>query len=171
MDKVNGFSFDIYGREMHDVAPVVDAVNANSRNPTITTTYTTSVAHIADQQSLFEQSEPPQVTERVVSPTNCKIKHTSLESYVSKTTVTIRPYEDHFLDPISSRGRRMFDYRPDLSSGAIEMTRRVPFPLLLYWILEEASEKGYDHIISWMPHGRGFAIFDRQEMARVIMPK
>ena len=32
-------------------------------------------------------------------------------------------------------------------------------------------DKGYDHIISWRPHGRAFVIHDRKALTSVVMPK
>ena len=171
MNEAKGISVDSHRWEMYDAA----AANFKSCNHPSKVTGTASLAHIMDLDSFFRQPNTASAIERVVSPIGWKNCFSPSAQADQTTTVPPqslpRPYEDHFLDPVSPRGRRMFDYRPDLSGFAAEMTRHMPFPFLLYWILEEATEKGYDHIISWMPHGRGFVIIDRKEMARVVMPK
>ena len=48
---------------------------------------------------------------------------------------------------------------------------REPFPLKLYRILYDAEKNGQSDIISFLPHGRAFAVHKSKEFIRDIMPK
>lgn len=45
------------------------------------------------------------------------------------------------------------------------------FPTLLYNMLNSAEEDGIDRIVSWLPHGRAFRIYDRSRFETEVMPK
>lgn len=45
------------------------------------------------------------------------------------------------------------------------------FPTLLYDMLNSAEEDGIDRIVSWLPHGRAFRIYDRSRFETEVMPK
>jgi hypothetical protein len=45
-----------------------------------------------------------------------------------------------------------------------------PFPLKIYRMLEEAEENGQEHILSFLPHGRVFAIHNPNKFMEDIMP-
>lgn len=51
------------------------------------------------------------------------------------------------------------------------MRKKVPFPVLLYRMLEESQENGTEHIVSWNRHGRSFQILDRCDFEQFVMPK
>lgn len=42
------------------------------------------------------------------------------------------------------------------------------FPQHLYDMLEEAPEKGFEHIVSWLPDGKGFRIHDAEAMVSIL---
>mmetsp|Transcript_5094 Transcript_5094/g.5618 ORF Transcript_5094/g.5618 Transcript_5094/m.5618 type:complete len:163 (-) Transcript_5094:235-723(-) len=49
--------------------------------------------------------------------------------------------------------------------------RRVaPFPLKLYYVLTHAKRWGYEHIISWLPHGRAFRLHETKLFELYVMP-
>ena len=95
---------------------------------------------------------------------------TTISQMAPPFAILTRPYQDHFLDPISSKGRPRFDLS-GASIFAADSNKQMSFPLLLYWILEEAVDMGYDHIVSWRPHGRAFVIHDKEALERVVMPR
>jgi hypothetical protein len=45
-----------------------------------------------------------------------------------------------------------------------------PFPILLHSMLERAEHDHYSHIVSWKPHGRAFAVHDKDRFVREILP-
>ena len=44
-----------------------------------------------------------------------------------------------------------------------------PFPEKLHTMLDEVEEQGLDHIVSWHPHGRSFAVHKPKEFVALIM--
>ena len=46
---------------------------------------------------------------------------------------------------------------------------KLPFPWKLYQLLEDAEEKGYDHIISWAKDGQSFEIYDTNAFSDTVM--
>ena len=46
-----------------------------------------------------------------------------------------------------------------------------PFPIKLMETLEKIEADGYDHIISWQPHGRCFVIHKQRQFADQILPE
>jgi hypothetical protein len=44
------------------------------------------------------------------------------------------------------------------------------FPSRLHRMLESAEKNRLDHIASWLPCGRAFAIHDRKEFFKMVMP-
>jgi hypothetical protein len=61
------------------------------------------------------------------------------------------------------------------SSGGGEHRRRggiaVSFPAKLHVVLDQIALDGYDHVISWQPHGRAFAIHQPKVFTEKVMPK
>ncbi len=51
-----------------------------------------------------------------------------------------------------------------------KLTRVTPFPLKLHFMLESVDGDGLDDIVSWQPHGRAFAVKDRQRFVLEIIP-
>jgi HSF-type DNA-binding len=47
----------------------------------------------------------------------------------------------------------------------------VVFPTKLHLVLNDAERSGWEHIISWSPHGRCFMIHNPNEFVAQIMPK
>lgn len=45
-----------------------------------------------------------------------------------------------------------------------------PFPEKLHIMLDKVEEQGLDHIVSWHPHGRSFAVHRPKEFVAEIMP-
>jgi len=48
---------------------------------------------------------------------------------------------------------------------------RILFPRRLYLLLEEMSNESNEDIVSWMPHGGGFIIYDRETFESDLLPK
>lgn len=46
-----------------------------------------------------------------------------------------------------------------------------PFPTILYTMLNDMKKFGTEHIASWRPHGRAFAIYDQGAFEKTIIPK
>jgi len=46
----------------------------------------------------------------------------------------------------------------------------IPFPTKLHLVLSIADSEGFDHVISWQPHGRCFLIHDHQEFVDKVLP-
>lgn len=47
---------------------------------------------------------------------------------------------------------------------------RLPFPLKLYQMLDDADRQGYDDIVSWLPEGNGFIIYNPKELTNTVLP-
>jgi hypothetical protein len=45
------------------------------------------------------------------------------------------------------------------------------FPTLLHLVLTRAEKDGYNHICGWQPHGRCFAVFNRELFVQEVMPQ
>ena len=46
-----------------------------------------------------------------------------------------------------------------------------PFPDILYQLLDELAETGFDFIICWCIHGRAFRVNDRAQFETKVMPR
>jgi hypothetical protein len=46
---------------------------------------------------------------------------------------------------------------------------KLPFPLKLHRLLEEAEKKRSDHIVSWLPDGKAFKIHDPEQFCNTVM--
>lgn len=46
-----------------------------------------------------------------------------------------------------------------------------PFPLVLYNMLDSAEDQGFSGIVSWLPHGRAFSVYDSKSFVEQVMPK
>ena len=46
-----------------------------------------------------------------------------------------------------------------------------PFPLVLYSMLDSADDMGFSSIVSWLPHGRAFSVYDSKSFVEQVMPK
>lgn len=46
----------------------------------------------------------------------------------------------------------------------------IPFPTILHIVLSKAEQEGFEHIISWQPHGRCFLVRDPKKFVEQIMP-
>jgi hypothetical protein len=46
---------------------------------------------------------------------------------------------------------------------------KLPFPLKLHRLLEEAEKKCSDHIVSWLPDGKAFKIHDPEQFCNTVM--
>ena len=57
--------------------------------------------------------------------------------------------------------------RPEISPLLVDL----PFPVLLYRLVNDAVVNGWDHLVSWREHGRAFVILNRNEFARVVMTR
>ena len=47
---------------------------------------------------------------------------------------------------------------------------RLPFPLKLYQMLEDAEDQGKIHIVSWLPLGNGFVIHKPEALTDELLP-
>lgn len=59
---------------------------------------------------------------------------------------------------------------PSDASSTIKPSKVLPFPLVLFGVLEYAEEQNYDHIISWKYHGRAFCVHKHERFVSDIMP-
>lgn len=78
-------------------------------------------------------------------------------------------YHDHLKDGDSS------SQSAHCCFGDIKRGRRVgganAFPDNLYDLLSAADDEGFDHIVSWQPHGRCFVVRCKQEFIKSVMPR
>ena len=56
------------------------------------------------------------------------------------------------------------------STGSGQLTTRLPFPLKLYEMLEDAEEQGFNDIVSWNSDGNGFMVHDTTSFVMKIIP-
>jgi hypothetical protein len=59
------------------------------------------------------------------------------------------------------------EYRVPRAKGGVT----VPFPFKLHCLLDTIEQDGYEHIVSWQPHGRAFAVHKPDLFVSIIMPK
>ena len=87
-------------------------------------------------------------------------------------------YQDHARDPIHDS--RVFEKgnTPNVAMMADEdeeskksSRNPIAFPMLVLRMLDDAEDQGFDHIVSWRPHGRAFQIYDREAFAEQVMPR
>eukprot|EP00980_Cylindrotheca_fusiformis_P029873 scaffold23996_cov117-Cylindrotheca_fusiformis.AAC.1 len=64
------------------------------------------------------------------------------------------------------------DHACDCCPGITHVPARggviTPFPLKLHAMLKGVEQDGLQHIVSWQPHGRCFAIHDSKEFAKIL---
>lgn len=88
-----------------------------------------------------------------------------------------RSQEDEFNDPSAktTEGQEQLSrYRQYAANYQLQGIKKVkcgPFPFKLHLILTEIEKDGKDHIISWLPHGRAFAVHKQGLFQADIMPK
>jgi hypothetical protein len=77
----------------------------------------------------------------------------------NKHHITVQhDYHDH------SNDARM-DYKEDLPArGGVT----IPFPLRLHDMLETIAADGYDHVVSWQPHGRCIVVHKPKEFVELL---
>ena len=51
------------------------------------------------------------------------------------------------------------------------ISKMLKFPDLLYKMLMDADSQQFSHVMSWLPHGRAFMIWDSLKFEVVVMPK
>ena len=56
------------------------------------------------------------------------------------------------------------------STSSGQLTTRLPFPLKLYEMLEDADEQGFNDIVSWNKDGNGFMVHDTTNFVLKIIP-
>ena len=64
--------------------------------------------------------------------------------------------------------------RPTPTDGALVLAGKAAntaFPIKLHEILNKVEKDGYNHVISWQPHGRSFKIHKQDEFAQLILPQ
>ena len=59
---------------------------------------------------------------------------------------------------------------PQAGGTGEESQNKLQFPWKLHQLLDEADQKGYDGIISWMPDGKSFKVHDKTKFEREVMP-
>jgi hypothetical protein len=81
----------------------------------------------------------------------------------------VHDYHDHAGDtPQDVEGSHDSDTTgPSRRRGGIA----VSFPSKLHALLDQIALDGYEHVISWQPHGRAFAIHQPKIFTEQIMPK
>jgi len=57
------------------------------------------------------------------------------------------------------------------SGGKGQKKISISFPRKLHYLLDQIERDGLAHVISWLPHGRAFAIHDNKEFVDHVMPK
>ena len=78
-------------------------------------------------------------------------------------------YVDHYYDPIfrpEQIGNEQGSRRGGARGGVMD-----PFPARLYLMLSEADQGGFEHIVSWQPHGRCFIVHKPKQFVEDVMPK
>ena len=59
---------------------------------------------------------------------------------------------------------------PTSSSASSAASIKISFPRKLHHILDQIERDGHAHVISWLPHGRAFAIHKPKEFIATVMP-
>ena len=64
--------------------------------------------------------------------------------------------------------------KPTAADGALVLSGgnyNLTFPTKLHEVLSHVEEGGYEHIISWQPHGRAFKIHNTRDFAEIVLPR
>ena len=102
--------------------------------------------------------------------TTNKAQEDSPESSKDATLIAgNRPYRDFFHETVSEV--KAVVVRPTCKRKGPPGGVAVIFTETLYRILEDVEEEGREHIITWQPHGRSFAIHNPHAFAKDIMPR
>lgn len=56
------------------------------------------------------------------------------------------------------------------ASGRSRGGKKSTFPKMLYQMVNDAEDRNYTDVIAWMPHGRSFAIKDKDRFTNEILP-
>jgi HSF-type DNA-binding len=56
------------------------------------------------------------------------------------------------------------------AASKINQTVAANFPEKLHYMLKEIKRDGLDHIVSWLPHGRGIMVHKQKEFEKDILP-
>lgn len=77
-------------------------------------------------------------------------------------------YRDHSKEESPNNNNILsFKFRRTSQRGGVA----IPFPEKLFTMLSEAEERGFDHIVSWQPHGRCFIVHKPSLFVETIMPQ
>jgi len=57
------------------------------------------------------------------------------------------------------------------SASSNSAAAKISFPRKLHHILDQIERDGYAHVISWLPHGRAFAIHQPKDFIATVMPR
>ena len=55
----------------------------------------------------------------------------------------------------------------DIAKGGVA----IPFPWRLHEMLKVAAEEGFEHIVSWAPHGRAFTVRKPKDFADKVLTR
>ena len=73
--------------------------------------------------------------------------------------------------PSSSNSKRVMAGFSATSSSSVAPSRGGPlFPVRLHKLLEDETRKGNTDIITWMPDGKSFKVYDKERFATLVMP-
>ena len=106
------------------------------------------------------------------SPINGRVQSATISSNVGKQAEADEDHKPHpKIDNNSSTDNASANEDVLLSSrdSNIHQDREL-FPFLLYRILMDAESHGFSEIISFLPHGRAFAVHSRFMFVEVVMP-
>ena len=75
-----------------------------------------------------------------------------MEEYIYQDYAHVDENDEEHLPPVNDRKRTHSD----------------SFPLKLYRILSTMEAEGLDDVMSWLPHGRAFAVHDKKRFQREV---
>jgi hypothetical protein len=135
---------------------------ASTKNPASAIGYMT-LSQLLDDNDNALMSMDRILDSHVLRETVNKQQHNFDQDYsenVPKRICLEQEYHDHIYDPCADLGR--LRHRRGTSR---------PFPTILYTVLNDMKKLGTEHIASWQPHGRAFAIHDQDAFEKCIIRK
>jgi HSF-type DNA-binding len=83
-----------------------------------------------------------------------------------------RLYVDHeYRDHAHDFDTDLLSFEQEGGNGESKRTNCELFPFKLHKVLTDAGRNGWDHVISWAPHGRCFTIHQPKEFVSQIIPR
>ena len=141
-----------------------DSDSACHRQGSLQTPLDCGKAHPLGESYTDHYDDPIADTELFAMERCARLAFSQMQQAVNSPTVTSSCFQAS-CDSTSSASSQ-------LSIGtSMDSSKPLSFPLLLYKMLSDAPKQGFEHVVSWSPHGRAFQVHDTEAFEQVVMPR